>query len=204
MSDVRSVVDDHRAAPSGTTRRDYALADELDVSESHRLKALGDPLRMQICDLVLERAMSVTELASIVDRPKGTVAYHVDVLLDAGLLQVVRTRQVRAVEERYYGRAARTFIFPGTPGRLAFLDTVVAEIDHRRLDDAAAHHDRKDGSFGTVTYRHARIPPERVAEYSRRLHELALEFVDEPRAGDIEFGLYVALFPTNRLKDRPA
>jgi DNA-binding transcriptional ArsR family regulator len=194
--------DERRTTPSSAIRRDYDLADELDVSEPQRLKALGDPLRLQICDLVLERAMSVTELAAVVDRPKGTVAYHVDVLLAAGLLQVVHTRQVRAIEERFYGRVARTFNFPGTSGELAFLDTVVAEVDHRRLDDAADRREGKDGSLGTVTYRHARLPPDRVAEYSRRLHALALEFVDEPRSGDIEFGLYVALFPTNRLKDR--
>ncbi|MEZ5297076.1 MAG: helix-turn-helix domain-containing protein [Ilumatobacteraceae bacterium] len=80
----------------GATTRDYDLEPTLDVSEPRRMKALGDPLRLQICDLVLERAMSVTELAELVDRPKGSVAYHVDVLVDAGLLRVVRTRQVRS------------------------------------------------------------------------------------------------------------
>ena len=44
-------------------RRDYDLADVLDVDTPERLKALGDPLRSHICDIVLERAMSVTELA---------------------------------------------------------------------------------------------------------------------------------------------
>jgi len=177
-------------------RRDYELADELDVSEPERLKAYADPLRQQICDLVLERAMSVTDLAERVNRPRGTVAYHVDLLVAAGLLQVVRTRQVRAVEERFYGRTARTFVFPGTPGELAFLHDVLAEIDHQRA--AGAERDGPVSEWGGVTYRRARIPRSRVADYVRRLHELALEFVDEPRGGDVEFGLYLALFPTNR------
>ena len=67
---------------SDSIARDYDLDDEIDASEPAQLKALGDALRMQICDLVLERAMSVTEIAERVDRPRGTIAYHVDVLVD--------------------------------------------------------------------------------------------------------------------------
>ena len=81
---------------SDITRRsghlDYELADEIRADTPARMKALGDPLRGTILDLVLERAMSVTELAERVRRPKGSVAYHVNVLVDAGLLKVVRTQ----------------------------------------------------------------------------------------------------------------
>ncbi len=176
---------------SDVTRRDYELDDEVDASEPAQLKALGDPLRMQICDLVLERSMSVTELAERVDRPKGTVAYHVDVLVDAGLIKVVRTRKVRAIEERFYGRVARTIVFPhGDEPSLPFLTTVMAEFD--------PHRDDPDDVPGLVTLRHARVPFDRAEEYRRRLHELALDFIDEPRDGDVEFGLYLALYPTTR------
>jgi DNA-binding transcriptional ArsR family regulator len=172
--------------------RDYELDDELPVDRPELMKALADPLRMQICNLVLERAMSVTELAVRVARPKGTVAYHVDVLTDAGLLTVVRTRKVRAVEERFYGRVARTFVFPhDEDDSLFFLREVLAELDLERL--------RRTDVPGLVTLRHARIPFERVEEFRRRLLALALEFIDEPRGGDIEFGMYMALYPTNRV-----
>src|SRR5258705_9574845 len=73
------------------------------------MRAIADPLRLTLLDLVLERAATVTELAAAVGRPKSTVAHHVNVLVDAGLLRVVRTRRVRAIEERYYGRTARLF-----------------------------------------------------------------------------------------------
>lgn len=190
----------------GPQRRDYQLDDVLDIDTADRIKALGDPLRLQICDLVLERAYSVTELAERVDRPKGTVAYHVDLLVDAGLLKVVRTRRVRAVDERFYGRVARTYLLHDTIGPeepLGFLGDVLREVDRERMGE---QHDPNDESAPTwtratmTTYRRARIPADRAAEYARRLSELTLEFVDEPRDGDVEFGLYVALFPTNRLR----
>ena len=57
---------------------------------------------------------------------------------------------------------------------------------------------RRDDVPGLTTLRHARIPADRADEYRRRLLDLALEFVDEPRDGDVEFGLYLALYPTTR------
>lgn len=182
--------------------RDYALDDELDISTPERMKALGDPLRSFLCDLVLERAMSVTELAERTGRPRGSIAYHVDVLVGAGLLGVVRTRRVRALEERFYGRTARTFVLSELHDAPAFIDDVAAEIDLDHMRSIAAECeadpslDRRVG--GTSTYRHARIPRDRVVEYAARLEALALEFVDEPRDGDVEFGMLLALFPTNR------
>lgn len=174
------------------TSLDYALADTIDADTPTRLKALGDPLRLLILDLVLERAMTVTELAERAARPKGTVGYHVDVLVDAGLLQVVRTRRVRAVDERFYGRVARTVVFTDhVDGTIPFLDAVISDIDLDRTRDRA--------HVSTFTFRHARIPRERAAEFAQRLDALALEFIDEPRGGDVEYGLYLAIFPTNRL-----
>ena len=73
-----------------------------------QLRAIADPLRSALLDLVLERAASVSELAAAIGRPTSTVAHHVNVLVDAGMLRVVRTRRVRAIDERYHGRTGAT------------------------------------------------------------------------------------------------
>src|SRR5919109_4082376 len=88
---------------------DYELAERTVLTAPAQLRAIADPLRATILDLLLERAATVAELAAAVGRPKSTIAHHVNVLVEAGLLRVVRPRKVRAVEERYYGRTARMF-----------------------------------------------------------------------------------------------
>ena len=168
---------------------DYKLAEKVRADTPARMKALGDPLRLTILDLVLERAMTVTELAGRLRRPKGSVAYHVNVLVEAGLLQVVRTRKVRAIEERYYGRTGRTIEVDHGPGEIPFLDNVLAEVDMQLPEELVT---------AGFTYRRARIPKARAEEYIQRLFEVTLEFIAEPREGDIEYGLYVAMFPTIR------
>src|ERR687887_582953 len=88
---------------------DYDLADRIALTRPSQVRALGHPLRTSILSLLHERAATVHELAVALGRPKSTVAHHVKVLAEAGLLQVVRTRRVRAIEERFYGRTARMF-----------------------------------------------------------------------------------------------
>ena len=90
---------------------DYDAADFLVVSEREQLRALGDELRARIVALLRVRARSTEELAEELGLPKGTVGHHLKVLERAGLIRVVRTRQVRAVTERFYGRTARVFLF---------------------------------------------------------------------------------------------
>ena len=89
---------------------DYDAADTLVVSEPAQLRALGDELRARIVGLLRERAASASELGGLLGLPKGTVGHHLKVLEKAGLVHVVRTRRVRAVTEKFYGRVARLFL----------------------------------------------------------------------------------------------
>jgi DNA-binding transcriptional ArsR family regulator len=173
---------------------DYELPDRLDVTTPTQLRALSDPLRVTIVDLLLERAATVAELAAALERPKSTVAHHVNVLLDAGLLRVVRTRRVRAIDERYYGRTARMFYIevvrqPGdtaTPVCINALSVAAAEA-------VPAH----EADQLRTTLRHVRIPPERAAEFWERVEALGREFTELPRDGDMVFGLALGLYPTD-------
>src|SRR5690349_25155548 len=125
------------------------------VTAPAQLRALADPLRSTLLELVLERAATVSELAQAVSRPKGTVAYHVDLLVDAGLLKVVRTQRVRAIEERYYGRVART-IYIGALSEAEDIATVAA-IDGlaKAYRESRAAHEADDLRCTLV---HAPIP----------------------------------------------
>ena len=92
---------------------DYELDDVLVVEDPKQLRALGDFTRGRIIGLLGQRAASTTELAAALDMPKGTVGHHLKVLEKAGLVRVVRTRQVRALTEKFYGRVARLFELKG-------------------------------------------------------------------------------------------
>ncbi|MCZ7478385.1 winged helix-turn-helix domain-containing protein [Micromonospora sp. WMMC273] len=173
---------------------DYDLDDLLVVTAPEQLRALADPLRSTLLELLLERAATVNEMARAVDRPKSSVAYHVNQLVDAGLLRVVRTRRVRAIEERFYGRVARTY-YVGALSRAE--DKQVASringLAEAAAEAAAAH--AADELRCTLV--HARIPIEDVREFWAEVQALARRFAQIPRAGDQVYGFAAGLYPTD-------
>ena len=100
-----STIQENRTVP------DYDAPDTLLVTEREQLRAIAGDLRTRIIALIRDRARSIQELSQELELPKGTVGHHVKVLESAGLIHVVRTRQVRAVTEKFYGRTARLFLF---------------------------------------------------------------------------------------------
>jgi DNA-binding transcriptional ArsR family regulator len=173
---------------------DYDLDEMVVVTAPGQLRALADPLRTTLLELLLERAATVTEMAQSVDRPKSTVAYHVNLLLDAGLLRVVRTRRVRAIEERYYGRVART-IYIGVLSRPEDKQVVAAinGLAEAAAESAAAH--AADQLRCLLV--HARIPIGEVRSFWAQVQDIARRFAQIPRAGDQVYGFTAGLYPTN-------
>lgn len=170
---------------------DYELADRVDASSAAQLKALADPLRSSVLDLVLERAATVKELAAAVGRPKSTVAHHVRVLVDAGLLRVVRTRRVKAIDERWYGRTGRRIeINPDSPG----IGSAANMLTTAASDAEPAA--RRDELRATV--RHVRVPDEVIGQFWERALAIADELTRQPRDGDQAYGFVVAAYPTDQ------
>jgi DNA-binding transcriptional ArsR family regulator len=170
---------------------DYDLADDVVVTTPGQLRAMADPLRSTLLDLLLERAATVSELASAVGRPKSTVAHHVKVLVEARMLRVVRTRRVRAIDERYYGRTARLFrvgVISQPPAVVLLNDLSLA------AGEAAPAYEADD--LRTV-FRHARIPRERAREFWEHAVALAQRFAQLPHEGDTVYGFVVGLYPTD-------
>jgi DNA-binding transcriptional ArsR family regulator len=171
------------------TGLDYEADEYVHAETPEQLKALGNQLRMSLLDLLNERAASITELADAVGRPKGTVGYHVKVLEDAGFIRVVRTRQVRAMTEKLYGRTAHTIIFHGSPDpgdKMFMLQEAIAEAV---VDD--------DSALAASTLRHVRMSEDQAVAFWDRVLELAVEFAKAPRGGERVYGFLGAIYPTH-------
>ena len=177
------------------TPPDYELADRMALTTPAHVKALSHPMRNTILGLLHERAATVTELATALGRPKSTVAHHVKVLTEAGLLRVVRTRRVRAIEERFYGRTARMFyvaLEPNAEGDELPRDFNDFEVAAR--ESVAAFEDGKLWGF----IRHARLSEAQASEFWERMAELVAEFDRLPRSGQTMYGFALGVYPTDQ------
>jgi DNA-binding transcriptional ArsR family regulator len=180
--------------PSKSKIPDYDLAEKEIITAPAQLRAIADPLRDTILDLLLERAATVGELAAAAKRPKSTVAHHVNVLVDAGMLRVVRTRRVRAIDERYYGRTARVFMV-GVVNKPGEDPTTV----HANALSVAATESGPAHEADTLSsiLRHAKVPRPLAREFWDRVLVMAGEFAQLPRTGDTVYAFAAGLYPTD-------
>src|SRR5919198_1928594 len=155
---------------------DYEAEERLLVTRPEQLRALTTQPRQQIIRLLRLGARSISELAEELEMPKGTVGHHVKVLEDVGLIRVVRTRRVRALTEKYYGRVARLFVFRGEEAPDA-----VPPLGAATLHQAAAEVERAhEAHFALVR---ARLAPGAARRFERRLKRLVEDFEARGRGG---------------------
>jgi DNA-binding transcriptional ArsR family regulator len=166
------------------------------IEEPEPLRAVAEPTRGRIIALLNQRAASTTELAAALEMPKGTVGHHLKVLEKAGLVQVVRTRKVRALTEKYYGRTARMFVLKsadesapedlrGGAITAIMLRQGAEEAIVSRADDAEAGIHR------------SRLAPKDVTRFQKRLNRLLADF---HAAADPQGDLHVITFAMFRSK----
>lgn len=75
---------------------------------SQWVTALNHPLRRSILRILAEKELaSATDIARLTETRLGNVAYHVKVLTELQVLELVRRRQVRGAFEKFY-RSATT------------------------------------------------------------------------------------------------
>jgi hypothetical protein len=170
---------------------DYELDDLRVFTSPKELKAMFHSLRGTLMDLVLERAATINELAAAVGRPPSTIAYHVGMLVDAGMFKVVRTRKVRSIDERFYGRTARVFyVGQIKPEQLSSIPNLLIEA---ATESVPAH----ENDQLRAIHRHARIPRDRAAEFWDRVFDLTREFSAIPRGGETAYAFVAGLYPTD-------
>jgi predicted ArsR family transcriptional regulator len=164
----------------------------LEVRDPEALRALGGEVRARIVMLLRERAASTTELADALGIPKGTAGHHVKVLEKAGLIRVVRTRKVRALTEKYYGRVARLFVLKGDDAMPDELrgGALAALMLRQAADELVA----AGGDKGTSALVHARLNAGDIQRFERRLNRLVADYrrAEDPE-GD-SYALTCALF----------
>lgn len=174
---------------------DYDSLDTMVVSEPAQLRALGDEVRTKIVALLRDRAASTTELAAKLGIPKGTAGHHLKVLERAGLVRVVRTRQVRAMTERYYGRVARLYVIrcDDEGGDDELVPFLAATSLRAAADEVAA-----SGIVSTQGLIHTRLTPADARRFVRRLDKLVEDFRTSERPDGVPMGLTMALYPMAR------
>ena len=168
---------------------DYKAKETMIVAEPAQLRAMADPFRVQLIQLLGDRARSTQELSQELSMPKGTVGHHLKVLESAGLIRVVRTRKVRAMTEKFYGRTARLFLYQTedpADGRAISAVTLRQAANEVDLAPLVA-------GFGLVR---ARLTEKEIDRFERRVKKLMDDFRGADKPGGAPSSLTAGIWAT--------
>jgi len=130
------------------------------ISDPRYVKALSHPLRVRILALLQERTASPRELAEWLDATLGTVSYHVRTLHDFGLIELVKTTQVRGAIAHHYKATIRPTVddaawasAPPIAKQAAVGATLQTVDDYARASAAAGGFDRGEAHLSRTSLR---------------------------------------------------
>jgi DNA-binding transcriptional ArsR family regulator len=137
----------------GKTERPKGKKAKLSLKE-RILKAMGHPLRTRILAYMNDRPWSPSELSDELAEGLSQISYHVKVLRDLELIDLVKTAPRRGAVEHFYRALARVFMpsaitkqFPKSAQREMYIDTLedanmdlVASIKTGRFDQRSDYH----------------------------------------------------------------
>lgn len=90
----------------------------LSGNDSVLLKALAHPVRARALTVLNQKTASPSQLAEEQEEAVGYVAYHVRVLHELGLIELVDTRQVRGATEHFYRGSVKPYLSNDFWGKL--------------------------------------------------------------------------------------
>ena len=130
------------------------------ISDPRYVKALSHPLRVRILALLQERTASPRELAEWLDATLGTVSYHVRTLHDFGLIELVKTTQVRGAIAHHYKATIRPTVddaawasAPPIAKQAAVGASLQTVDDYARASAAAGGFDRGEAHLSRTNLR---------------------------------------------------
>jgi DNA-binding transcriptional ArsR family regulator len=185
------------------------------ISDPRYVKALSHPLRVRILALLQERTASPRELAEWLDATLGTVSYHVRALHDFGLIELVRTTQVRGAIAHHYKATLRPRVddaawAAATPivKQAAVGATLQTIDDYARASAAAGGFDRGEAHLTRTNLRldakgwqqAAKACRKLLAELERIEETSAARIAKDPHAeGTTDAALVLMLFDAIKL-----
>lgn len=79
------------------------------MTRPDQLKAMSEPLRIRMVETLVRTELPIADLARRLGQPLSKLYHHVDVLLEAGLIQITRRVQRRGTEERWFRAVAKDY-----------------------------------------------------------------------------------------------
>lgn len=181
------------------------------VERPEQIKALANPLRQRILELMIEAPITTKQVADRLGEKPTKLYHHVDTLEAAGLIKLVKTRRKRGTVEKYFEAVAERFVMDRravevravTDDEQGKLETIISSSLDETLSEIRESMTtgliRADDDSGESVFirSHLRMTPLQMSMLVERLQQWIRDCQSshDPDA-ETEYGLTVAFYPT--------
>jgi DNA-binding transcriptional ArsR family regulator len=156
------------------------LPPKLVLTTEQQLKALADPLRSRMLVFLQHQPATAKQIANRLGVVPGTVGHHLQVLEEAGLVQVVARRIIHGIVAKYYTRTARIFFLEFPPEVMGCSSLHLDFLIDARNELAEVVGAIGEGAVLDGGFLHVRLSAERAQVYKQRLQALLDDLTNEP------------------------
>lgn len=154
------------------------------AKDAASLKALADPMRLQILLELAEESKTVKQVAAALEMGPTRLYYHFKILERAGLIRVAERRMVSGIEERTYAATAQSWTSePGamSPSEESEIIDALVEVVRAELELAVeARGETELGALGStvpsLVLTRLALDEKDVAEVQSRLESIMVDF----------------------------
>src|SRR5581483_1536410 len=186
---------------------------EITLKDVTQIKALADPLRMQVLEAFCHKPMTTKQVATLLEVNPTRLYHHVEILEKAGLIKLVKTQQNRGTVEKYYSGVARRIAIShefsedtsderGHAKELHKALTTALEATLSEIRKSVAEKlikKEEPGQSAMVARGHIVTTREKGQELFDKIAELLKECHKYAnKQGDITYGLTVAFYPVKK------
>jgi DNA-binding transcriptional ArsR family regulator len=186
------------------------------ISDVETLKALSDPLRLRILEMMVTRheaAWSVKELAAALGVPQTRLYHHIELLTERDLLRAAEQRVVSGIIETRYRLAALSLrldpnlVRGGGAGQSAAREMMTTIFDETRRDVETILANPRTGDVDAEGRPHVsrglvRLTSARASELKSRLEALLTEYDQPDRGADVStYRILVAMYAAPAAKE---
>ena len=185
------------------------------VSDLETLRAIADPLRVQILELMEGQSLTVKQVAEKLGLAPSKLYYHFGALEKLGLIEVAETRMVANMQEKKFRSNAdlldvdpALFNFSkegdNEPINILLASTIDATRDDLLRSLQARQFQLEQGADEQprrliINRVVSRVPEQRIEEFQERLMKLLQEFEAEDqtsKSSDQPYALSLAFYPS--------
>ena len=173
------------------------LPQRMDLTTLHHFRAVQEPTRVRILGMLLYQPLTAKHISDRLKIPHGTVGYHLQILEDAGLVQVIAKRAIRSMIAKYYARTALVFDYkmPAEVTGNTSLKLNIATQAREEIADVLATGTTGELATPFAALLHLQISSEQAKAFEAQLRQLITDFATTPRdpAGTV-YGISAALY----------